>query len=482
MTNKEDIYKEYAKLLGYTYNNGKMFDKNNQEITNLEDQLDSMRDYLKEAYSQDAYLKQGETLAKLFEKIDKVNSSSGVNNLMGALTEGSTRIDKKFIDTIKGISETGKMQKALHLSEADYGVLAENLGMSTQSLTSYFKQMATNIADAQVKQLDALQAAFVGDFSKGENDKIAGIVEGTFEKKMEALNSSQITFLAETAASLQKNFGTDQVKNFLDQAIGENYSNLKNQTDQSNFINAINKSLGDIEFSNAIDSATKLHQAELQAKNTLVEMGKDIDNITFDNLTTTAEKSAYTVYNLSKNLQEQIGKSSQFKQLYQSDEWTNIEKRAAKLKENGVLDSDAVTTLASEFDTLRQVMKNTGIGAQGVADIMNALANGTLSNIDDLDEGLWQLIDDTNALATTVDKALSFVKNFDPGIDEGEVDDWLKSTKEKVNELFDNGEYGNTQLYNYLDALYSDFAKDAAKDLKAAEKEISCKIKYRKNR
>ena len=156
-------------------------------------------------------------------------------------------------------------------------------------------------------------------------------------------------------------------------------------------------------------------------------MGKDVDNITFDNLTTAAEKSAYTVYNLSKNLQEQIGNVSQFKQLYQSDEWTNIEKRAAKLRKNGVLSSDDITTLASEFDTLRQVMNNTGIGAQGVADIMNALADGTLSNIDDLDEGLWQLIDDTNALATTVDKALSFVKNFDPGIDEGEVDDWLKS-------------------------------------------------------
>ncbi len=479
MINKEDIYKEYAKRVGYTYNNGKMFDQNNQEITNLEDQLDSMKDYLKEAFSQDAYLKQGETLAKLFEKIDRTNSSSGVSNLMGALTEGSTRIDKLFLKKISDAISTEDMQKALHLSKTDYSDLATNLGMtSSQQLTSYFQQMADNIAQAQTKQLTALRAAYMGTFSiNGEDNKTAGIISESFEQKMAALSNAQITFLSETTASLQKNFGTTQAQDFLKKAIGENYDKLNSQQAQSDYINSISASLGGIDFSDAIGSATELHQAELRAKNTLVEMGKDVDNISFDNLTTAAEKGAYTVYNLSKNLQEQIGSVSQFKQLYNSDEWTNIEKRAAKLRKNGVLSSDDITTLASEFDTLRQVMNNTGMGAKGIADIINGLTDGTLSGINDIDEGLWQLIDDTNALSSTIDKALSFVKNFDPGIDEGEVDDWLKSTKEKVNELFDNGEYGNTQLYNYLDAMFSDFSKNVIKDgLKKAEEKALKKL------
>ena len=470
MINKEDIYKEYAKRVGYTYNNGKMYDKNNQEITDLENRLDSMRDYLKEAFSQDAYLKQGETLAKLFEKIDKVNSSSGVNNLMGALTEGSTRIDKVFLKKINDAVSDKEVQNALHLSETDYSNLATNLGMNTQSLTSYFKQMADNIALAQTKQLAALEAAYRGTFSVNEKDsKTTGIISESFEQKMEALSNAQITFLSETTASLQKNFGTDQVKNFLDQTIGDNYSNLKKQTDQSDFINRINKSLGDIEFSNAIDSATKLHQAELQAKNTLVEMGNDVNNIDFSKLSTTAEKSAYTIMTISQQLQEQIGGAAQFKQLYTSDIWNDIEEKAADLrKDDGILDGTEVNELASDFSELKTVMKNTGMGAEGMADILNGLADGTIASINDLDEGLWQLISDATALGSTLDSALSFVQNFDPGIDEGEVDDWLKSAREKVNELYDNGELGNTQLYNYLAALYTDFPKEAAKDLEGA--------------
>ena len=75
---------------------------------------------------------------------------------------------------------------------------------------------------------------------------------------------------------------------------------------------------------------------------------------------------------------------------------------------------------------------------------MTAFLNGSITDLSVLNEGFINLVNNANGAQAAISSALDFTANFDPGIDEGEVDDWLKSVKDKVDEYIANGEVGNS--------------------------------------
>lgn len=215
----------------------------------------------------------------------------------------------------------------------------------------------------------------------------------------------------------------------------------------------VNNLISNIDFSNPIQSISRLKQE--------IKEG-----------TGTTKQFAQTLLNAGTDA---FSASKQFKYLLQSSSWEAVSEQVADLKEEtGELDANSIEELRDSCEDLDVMLEQTGLSTAGVARALNLLSNGSLT-VDRLTESVMVALGSFDSLDSVVSSVLGTFSDFDPGIDEDEVAGFISDAAEKVNEKIAAGAYGNNQIDSYFDLLFgTDWDKNlSGSALIAKEKELA---------
>lgn len=464
-----DLGKKYAEIYGYDFISAgeksiKVADKTNKNET-LEINMDTVSDVVSHAMENEELTKALQDLLPLVSTVNSnLEKNAGVSDVLGAIEKGDTSLDNDFLKTIKGLAEndTDKLAEMLGIDITQLDKLSSSMGYSTsQELLAHYQDMASNIIKAQEKRDAELFARFTGDddLSKMSLEQYQSGLE-SFKDTLNKFTDSQKTFLQDNAQSLAENFSPEVSTKFLQRVLDQKTLSGLKDTQISAYIGDIQKALGDLSYTNPIQLAKELAVENQQAVRNLEGLGSNIDISKM----TAAQRAAQAIKDTTEDLMKENSVDKQLQYWFQSEEFSDIEKnKMNKLWKDRKIDTSEVEELASEYDQLNDFLENNQISTQTLASIMTAFLNKSISDLSALNKGFIDLVNSANGAQAAINSALDFTTNFDPGIDEGEVDDWLKSVKDKVDEFIANGEVGNSQLSNYLSALFTDYTDNVEK-------------------
>lgn len=149
-----------------------------------------------------------------------------------------------------------------------------------------------------------------------------------------------------------------------------------------------------------------------------------------------------------------VGPASQLKALFQSEEYKDISEDIAEIlqTQDKITDSD-VRDLASEYSYLNKMLKNTGMTAEALATVLNKIREED-DAFDGLTDAVLNSIKNMGTLENAMEKVLQKIKDFDLGMDQGEVQDTFDDWGELVKEKIEGGEFGNEQLHSVFKNIF----------------------------
>ena len=310
----------------------------------------------------------------------------------------------------------------------DSGII-EELGISLEDLTNHFGNAIDRLRQEEVSVNDALglQIAKNGTFRQTNNsqDVLSDLIQ---------LDTQQKSNIASLAEQIRAGLGGASSSNFMEGAI-EIYADGTKAAQE-----AMEGIFLDVDFSNPIQAFGALQEAIQSTESDVSALGQSM-LITSGDAVSTASQFQYFL------------KSADFSEM--NDQLEDF------VEENGKITPDNVEELANSCSSLKQMLDQTGISASTAAGIINGIYVGDLG-IDDLTDSLIIALSAFGKFDSVVDNAFNTIENFDPGRDTGEIGDWVNEAADTVIEMYDNGEYGNEQLQNYLKLLFGEDQWDAA--------------------
>ncbi len=365
--------------------------------------------------------------------------SSKLEDFYQKAIESGTETSKEFVNLLgKDISKVSaeRLQELAKLDEQgvqDYlntvaedldmssiDELAESLGMDVQQLTSSFAKSIDLIKNTQEKLDGTLAQQF---FSSGATSNSQDVIA-----TMQKLTDKQKLFMVGNADAIQTQLGDSETAEFL-VGMSDIYT-----TESAKVAEQAEAIISSIDWSNPIDAVYQLNKATESTEPKIQALGASL---------LVAGEDAF-------------GAGEQFRYFLQSAEFIAINEDLSELVEkNGELTPQNVEELAQSSGLLSRMLDNVDVSAGGVAKTLTALNKGKIE-IDDITDSLLVAISNFDGLNEVVNNAINTIENFNPGVDEGSVGDWVSDVRESVTEMYENGEYGNTQLQNYLKLLFGE--------------------------
>lgn len=151
-----------------------------------------------------------------------------------------------------------------------------------------------------------------------------------------------------------------------------------------------------------------------------------------------------------------VGPASQLKALFQSEEYNDISEDIAEIlqTQDELTDSD-VRGLAAEYSYLNKMLRNTGMTAEALAIVLNKIREED-DAFDGLTDAVLNSIKNMGTLENAMEKVLQKLKDFDLGMDQGEVQDAFDDWGELVEEKIKGGEFGNEQLHSVFKNIFGE--------------------------
>lgn len=342
-------------------------------------------------------------------------------NLLG---KDASKVSAERLQELAKLDEQGvkdylnTVAEDLDMSSIDE--LAESLGMDVEQLTNSFVESIDSIEDTQKKLDETLAQQF---FSSGATSNSQDVIA-----TMQKLTNEQKSFMVGNADAIQTQLGDSGTAEFL-VGMSDIYA-----TESAKVAEQAEAIISSIDWSNPIDAVYQLNKATESTEPKIQALGASL---------LVAGEDAF-------------GAGEQFRYFLQSAEFTAINEDLSKLvEENGELTPQNVEELAQSSGLLSRMLDNVNVSAGSVAKTLTALNKGKIE-IDDITDSLLVAISNFDGLNEVVNNAINTIENFNPGVDEGSIGDWISDVRESVTEMYENGEYGNTQLQNYLKLLFGE--------------------------
>lgn len=342
-------------------------------------------------------------------------------NLLG---KDASKVSAERLQELAKLDEQGvqdylnTVAEDLDMSSIDE--LAESLGMDVEQLTNSFVESIDSIEDTQKKLDETLAQQF---FSSGATSNSQDVIA-----TMQKLTNEQKSFMVGNADAIQTQLGDSGTAEFL-VGMSDIYA-----TESAKVAEQAEAIISSIDWSNPIDAVYQLNKATESTEPKIQALGASL---------LVAGEDAF-------------GAGEQFRYFLQSAEFTAINEDLSELvEENGELTPQNVEELAQSSGLLSRMLDNVNVSAGGVAKTLTALNKGKIE-IDDITDSLLVAISNFDGLNEVVNNAINTIENFNPGVDEGSIGDWISDVRESVTEMYENGEYGNTQLQNYLKLLFGE--------------------------
>ena len=442
---KHERRQAYADYHGYTY------DKSTKKIKDVEgNEVDYDDEAIKdEVIEQQVILEFQEDAESLERALSSVNSkfasgleeqTAGSAHVISDILSNNIETDEEMLRKV--LSEPNQLQNLVdNLSEAE---MAAILGISTSSITdktidkyktdivNKLTGNAEKIAEAQAESYSDLAAMMAkaqgnildkdGDII-GQNGKTNKQIEQAISKQINDLKPEYAHLMSSVGSQLQEFAGEDTMAAFVNKAYDIYTAKGKNA---GQTISELNHLIDNTNFDSAISRLSFYNQA-IQSEN------KSIQNLGQTMKATTGEANL-----LGQAFDEFLG----------SSDWAELSENADDFKNAlGEYDAAGIQKAAEQSRTLNELLDSGAISAGGVAAALQGMDDGTITN---LNSTVLTLLSSFNRLSDAASEAHKIIEGFDPGIDTGEGEDFVKENAEKFKEYYNNGEFGNEQLQNYI--------------------------------
>lgn len=149
-----------------------------------------------------------------------------------------------------------------------------------------------------------------------------------------------------------------------------------------------------------------------------------------------------------------LSASSQMSTLFNSADFEDIKEDLDDIIEkNGEISAADVFDLTKSYKSLDKVLKNNKMTANGLAEILEQIADGTVK-VDELTDTVLAAMSSFESLDSIAAKSVKFFEDFDLGIDESVVGDTIVEWGDLILENMKKGAVGNSQNFRILDTLF----------------------------
>ena len=381
-------------------------------------------------------------------------------------------VDKLKVDTIEGIREIYTKATGLAAdSEATYEdlfkILANNYVEFRQEQAEHFEDLSEKEKAAVVNYKDLMTGA-LEDMSE-EDIRILENMDDKIQEQLKIASDAEIRNVIETqkeknkAAKKQKRL-TDQ-GNLIDSMMisGLNFDpSIITENRYAPHLENLNSIISKDIFSQEnkqliLDVLPELNNEKL---NYLIN---EITNIPFDNPIQGYEQLQKLALDADVSVQK-VGESllanenatwsfeNQLDQLVNREEDLNKELDEL-IEKNGKLSRSDVKSLSKSYSSLSTFMKNASINATTMAKALGLIKSGKL-NVDNLTNAVIKSMAEMNSLDELIQQTADDIANFDLGTDTGMASDFITKNTKTISELFENGEYGNPQIANFINHIF----------------------------
>lgn len=285
------------------------------------------------------------------------------------------------------------------------------------------------------------------------------------------------TLTDEEKQILEDIYGTDNFDTFINEQISDATEFQKNfmrqtiqtiasQTDDAS-IGYIADAIKDYSVSQQQALVNLLESTDVNFQDITVDILDEFKDINWDdpiqsfnqlndiikNGSEDAQKFASAYKNAHKEL---YSTSGLVKGLVTSQEWDKISDSIDEVVESsGKLTGKDIKEMAESSDYLRTILDETSISAEGLAIVLQGVANGSYG-IDQLTDNFIKAMAAGQSLQGSLEGIQKFISEFDEGLSSEIGYDWLKSSSETISGMVERKEYSNPQLLKYLRAIYGE--------------------------
>lgn len=408
---KWDLLKTYAEEMGYYYSGDQVYYSKNEMDSPIQFGEDNEQ-IVRTLRSTLAVLELAE---RATDRLDKLSLTSDQLKSYEAIFGSET----PSLDKWMGLNSVEEAYQAL-------GLKWEDVFVDDKTLTALGGELQNilNKKNAEVQK----QAA---DFLK-YNSKVFNL-------------SHDNVYLDEHINALTKQYGDDYVAKVSD-AIS-NLSSLDSQISD-----AIIKELMTIEIDGIDDKQA------FQAASDL------ISNISWTNPIKAAEQikqamesgdkaTASFATSLNEMARSFLGAGSQVRYFIQSTDYSAVYEEIQKIVDkNGEFTATDVLELADDYESLDNILENTNISATGLAKTLELIGDGSLQFYE-LTDAVLAAMSSFDSLNGIVAETLKAIEDFDPGINETDVVDFLEKNFKTLSENIEEGYFGNSQNFKILDFI-----------------------------
>ena len=430
-TEGKDRAKAYAEAYGYEYISGNKFkDQSGNEIeidkSTWNDELTNKR------------LKANEQIISSAETVDRTLDSLN-GKVAGAFDNIKIESDTLISDILSSNIETNRDDLKAIIEEGNLKELTKDLTdeqiealkqAGIDNLEATLKERGEAILEAQKQQDESLATMLAKarginpDDFVNNTEKYANQISA-IGMQLDALSTKERNLLATVGQGIEDSLGQGNMSKFVStfidgtQTVRKRLSSITRDVDWTSSISALG----------AITKMTKSSVPEIK------KLGQE--------MRTSAEGS----HLLADSMQE----------LFAAEDFTKVTENMDNfVNSSGRLDATGIQKMAQESGTLSQLLKTDAISAGGLAAALNATSIEGVADVTSLNDSVLQLLSTFTQLNTAMAEAHDIVSNFDPGIDTGEGEDFIKNAYEKAHEYIINGEWGNEQLENYMRLIVGD--------------------------
>ena len=435
-----DIRQQYADYHGYNY------DRSTKKITDIEgNEVDYDDKVIKDEVIEQTVLLDFEANASTLNAV-----LSDVDEKFANTLESTSESSRHFIsDVLANNIETDEdlLEKALSGTDfqdivnsmtekemaAILGINAESIDKSNidakrDEIVDLLTANATNIAEAQSESYTNL--ATMLSQSKGWDVATAEIQasQDTIATEIRNLTAEQAHMMSNIGTQLQEGAGMETMKNYISH-MSELYKKINEEGLETDKQAA--KEIEDIFNSVDITSAA----GRLEAYTKLAQSANEDTRRWGESMRSSVEEANL----LGKAFDEFAG-----------GDWLELAEHADDFKNSlGQIDAAGIMKASEESHTLKTLLDSGEVSASGMAMALQGIEDGKYS-IGAVNDSVLKLLSSFNRLEDEVSKAHNLIENFDAGIDYGEASDFAQENAKKAQEYWDNGEFGNQQLQNYI--------------------------------
>ena len=455
--NKDTYLKEWAKLQGYDYKDGKIYNQEGKQIKiewtgNGKAENDPDTWITNEQITSDLIQsKTAEKSKKASENVANILSNTGTD--ISELYAGQwEKVNEQVLNQIskdQGVSGliakqiagdlsninvknlTSENQEMIDFIEATTGKTINELeGTVQEVIANNLQETAKNVQKTIENKREELKYNLEDFYTPGENTVKATEMVADYNETINKLSNEEVSFLSNLKTNIENSFNEVDSK-ALFRSIQDAYIEASKNGNQA-ILKDFRTVWSSVDWSSPLKSLKNLNNLIETGTNGVKELAKAAKN------------------DLSNSL---LGSANQFKEVVTSEDFSDVSNELTSIYEKEEkITFDNIQEAAEKSSTLNLALQDGTISATGFAKAMELVAQGTL-DVTNVTSELLDALTQANQLMDNMDQAYKRAKDYNFGNTYTDIGKTYKEAAEAVQDLVAGGAWGDPQFDSYMEYI-----------------------------